>query len=120
MMGNKAPTVPGTVAGLAKTLELYGTMELKKLMAPAIKIAEEGFEVGWWTVSHIVGIMEQFSRFPAWRKLFLKEEKYPLRLYSRFVKIPPDMLVNKDMIKSLRLITEEGADAFYKGRSPKI
>ena len=65
--GYKASTVPGTVAGLAKALELHGTMEIKEVIEPAIKVAKEGFAVGWWTVSHIVTTMENFSKFPAWR-----------------------------------------------------
>ena len=35
--------VPGTVAGLAHALETYGTMSLKEVMKPAIRLAEKGF-----------------------------------------------------------------------------
>ena len=40
-----AAGVPGTVAGLAMALEKYGTISLPEAMAPAIKLAEEGFVV---------------------------------------------------------------------------
>ena len=40
-----AAGVPGTVAGLAMALENYGTISLAEAMAPAIKLAEEGFIV---------------------------------------------------------------------------
>ena len=40
-----AAGVPGTVAGLAMALEQYGTISLKDAMAPAVKLAEEGFVV---------------------------------------------------------------------------
>ncbi len=115
MNGYKASTTPGTVAGLTKALELYGTMELKEVMAPAIKIAQEGFVVGWWTVSHIVTTMQTFSKFPEWRKIFLKDGKYPPRPYSHGLRRNPDLLVNKDLAKSLRLIADNGPDVFYKG-----
>ncbi len=115
MNGYKASTTPGTVAGLTKALELYGTMELKEVMAPAIKIAQEGFVVGWWTVSHIVTTMQTFSKFPEWRKIFLKDGKYPPRPYSHALRRNPDLLVNKDLAKSLRLIAEKGPDVFYNG-----
>ena len=113
--GYKASTVPGTVAGLTRALELYGTMELKEVMEPAIKIAEEGFIVGWWTASHILMKMQAFSRFPEWKKIFLKEGKYPYQPYSYALRNSPDILINKDLAKSLRLIANEGSEAFYKG-----
>lgn len=119
IVGYKASTVPGTVAGLAKALELYGTMELKEVLEPAIKIAEEGFVVGWWTTSHIVKTMHRFSNFPEWQRIFLKEGKYPPTPYTHSIKATPDILANKDLAKSLRLIAEEGPDAFYKGEIAK-
>ena len=39
--------VPGTVAGLLHALDHYGTMSRDKVMAPAIKLAEEGFPVSY-------------------------------------------------------------------------
>ena len=113
--GYKASTVPGTVAGLTKALELYGTMTLKEVIEPAIKIAEEGFIVGWWTASHILMKMQPFSRFPEWKRLFLKDGKYPYQPYRYSLRKSPDILVNKDLAKSLSLIANEGPDAFYKG-----
>ncbi|MBS7630168.1 gamma-glutamyltransferase [Candidatus Bathyarchaeota archaeon] len=115
IVGYKAAVVPGTVAGLSKALELYGTMELKEVLEPAIKIAEEGFIVGWWTVSHIISGMETFSRFPHWRKLFLVDGLYPPRPYNHRLRRSPSLLVNKDLARTLRLISEAGPEAFYKG-----
>ena len=115
VVGYKASTTPGTVAGLAKALEMHGTMELKELIEPAAKVAEGGFIVGWWTASHYTTTMETFSRFPAWRKIFLKDGKYPPRPYSHALRKNPDLIVNKDLAKSLRLIAKGGPDAFYKG-----
>ena len=42
---HKASGVPGTVAGLAMALERHGTMSLEQALAPAIKLAREGFIV---------------------------------------------------------------------------
>jgi gamma-glutamyltranspeptidase/glutathione hydrolase len=115
MIGYKAATVPGTVAGLVKALELYGTMELRDVIKPAIKIAEEGFVVGWWTASHIFRTMRTFSKFPEWRKIFLVEGIYPLSPYTYFRRHNTDTIVNKELAESLRLISKHGSDAFYKG-----
>ncbi|MEM2892948.1 MAG: gamma-glutamyltransferase [Candidatus Bathyarchaeia archaeon] len=115
IIGHRAATVPGTVAGLARALELYGTMELGEVIEPAIRAAEEGFPVGWWTVSHIIQTIHKFYRFPEWRRLFLKEERYPPLPYTYARRGSPDLLVNRDLARSLRLIAEEGPEAFYRG-----
>src|SRR5687768_10718992 len=44
-VGHRASGVPGAVAGMAAALEKYGTMSLSEVMAPAIRLAEEGFVV---------------------------------------------------------------------------
>jgi gamma-glutamyltranspeptidase/glutathione hydrolase len=115
IIGYKACMVPGTVAGLSKALKLYGTMELKEVIKPAIKIAEAGFIIGWWTLSHIVRTMEKFSRFPEWRKTFLRDCKHPPQPYTHAIRANPDRIINRDLSKTLKLISEEGPETFYKG-----
>ena len=47
--GHRAVAVPGSVAGLSLALERYGTMGLRDVLAPAIALARDGFEVtGTW------------------------------------------------------------------------
>src|ERR1700736_5083683 len=45
VIGNKSVAVPGTVAGLELALKTYGRMKLAEVMAPAIRLAENGFAV---------------------------------------------------------------------------
>src|SRR6202047_5033970 len=45
VIGYKSVAVPGTVAGLELALKTYGTMKLAEVMAPAIRLANEGFAV---------------------------------------------------------------------------
>ena len=115
VVGHRAAVVPGTVAGLSKALELHGTMSLEELMEPAIRIASGGFVVGWWTASHILNAMETFSRFPEWRRIFLKGGIYPPRPYNHIIRNSPNILANRDLARSLSLIAEGGRDAFYRG-----
>lgn len=112
--GYKACTTPGTVAGLIEALENYGTMNIKEVIAPAIKVAEKGFNVGWWTADHIFRKMEEFWKFNEWRKIFLRDGKFPYKPYVHGMTIP-HILVNKELGKCLRSISKEGRDAFYKG-----
>jgi gamma-glutamyltranspeptidase/glutathione hydrolase len=114
VVGHKACTTPGTVAGLTQALERYGTMNLKAVIEPAAKVAEEGFVVGWGTATAIFRGMRLFSRFPEWRRIYLHDDKWPYIPYST-AQANPQKLVNKDLAKSLRAIAEEGPDAFYKG-----
>jgi gamma-glutamyltranspeptidase/glutathione hydrolase len=114
VVGHKACTTPGTVAGLAEALERYGTMSLEDVMEPAIKVAEEGFIVGWATASSIFQRMRLFSRFPEWRRIYLHEERFPYLPYSATM-ASPQQLANKDLSASLRAIAKEGPKAFYKG-----
>src|SRR5499425_3116631 len=45
VIGYKAVAVPGTVAGMELALKIYGTMKLADVMAPAIRLADQGFPV---------------------------------------------------------------------------
>ncbi len=81
--GYKACVVPGTVAGLSLALEKYGTMKLRDVIEPAAKVAEEGFIVGWWTADHIFRRMEAFSKYPEWRRLYLRDGRFPYLPYYR-------------------------------------
>jgi len=114
VVGHRTCTTPGTVAGLTTALERYGTMSLREALEPAIRIAEEGFVVGWWTASHIFQGMRLFSRFPEWRRTFLQDGKYPYTPYRHGME-RPERLVNGDLARCLGSIAEEGPEAFYRG-----
>jgi len=113
-VGHKACTTPGTVAGLTEALNRYGTMSLEEVMKPAIHVAEEGFVVGWWTASHIFRRMRIFWEFHEWRRIYLHESKFPYQPYYHGME-EPEKLVNKDLAKSLRSISKNGASVFYEG-----
>ncbi|MFC1802758.1 gamma-glutamyltransferase [Thermoproteota archaeon] len=113
-IGHLACTTPGMVAGLTTALELYGTMRLEDVLKPAIKVAEEGFIVGWWTASSIFQRVREFWRFDEWRRIYLHDGRFSYIPYSEDMR-NPERLVNKDLAKSLRSIAKEGEEAFYKG-----
>ncbi|WP_313929386.1 gamma-glutamyltransferase [Pseudoxanthomonas sp.] len=98
--------VPGTVRGWDEALRRYGTMSLGQVLAPAIKVADEGFTVDA-NFSHLVERNERkFTRFPATASLYLRNGKA----------IPTGTrLRNPDLARTYRLLARDGADAFYKG-----
>jgi gamma-glutamyltranspeptidase/glutathione hydrolase len=113
-IGHLACTTPGIVAGLTTALELYGTMSLKEVIEPAIKVAEEGFIVGWGTASSIFQRMRELCRFDEWRRIYLYDGRFPYIPYSVDMR-NPDRLVNNELAKSMKSIAKEGREAFYKG-----
>lgn len=101
-----ASGVPGTVAGMEYALKKWGTMPLSKVLEPAIKLADKGF-----IVSDILAqtLKEEKSTLGKWsssKAIFFKNGE-PLK--------SGDLLVQKDLAKSLRLIAKQGAKAFYQG-----
>ncbi len=103
-----AAGVPGSVAGMAKALELYGTMSLSEVMAPAIKQAEEGFEVTY-DLARILKVLEgRIRKWPESAKIFYKENG---GYYEQ-----GDLLVQKDLAWSLKQIAKDGPSAFYGGK----
>jgi gamma-glutamyltranspeptidase/glutathione hydrolase len=112
--GYKACVVPGTVAGLSLALEKYGTMKLRDVIEPAAKVAEEGFTVGWWTADHIFRRMEAFSKYPEWRRLYLRDGRFPYLPYTDEL-ATPHVLRNPELATCLRDIINGGPDVFYNG-----
>jgi gamma-glutamyltranspeptidase/glutathione hydrolase len=100
--------VPGTVAGLALAHEKYGSgkFTLAQLMAPAIKLAREGFTVEDDLADSLPRIQPRLARWPASAKIFLKGDAPLAR---------GDRLVHSDLAASLETIAAGGPRAFYEG-----
>ncbi|MGB9368531.1 MAG: gamma-glutamyltransferase [Xanthobacteraceae bacterium] len=101
--------VPGTVAGLALAHEKYGSgkFTLAQLMAPAIRLAREGFEVDDELADTLPRAQLRLARWPASAKIFLKSDGTALTRGDR--------LVQTDLANSLETIATAGPRAFYEG-----
>ena len=104
--GHAAVAVPGTVAGLASALKLYGTMKLEKVMAPAIKLAEEGFLVSPTLAGVIADNFEEIMK-NAPLAAIVCPGGLPLEAGAT--------LKNPDLARSLRKIAAGGPEVFYQG-----
>ncbi len=103
--------VPGTVAGLTLAHQRYGKLPWKDLVAPAIKLAEDGFVID----AALAGSIEQA----------LQRGKEQAELKRVFGKPggkwrAGDRLVQKELAATLRRIAEKGADGFYKGQTAEL
>lgn len=100
--------VPGTVAGMTMALEKYGTIPLARALQPAIELAEQGFPVDEDLHKTLIDAQEKMQASPASMDIFFQEEGLPYEI--------GEIIVQKDLAKSLKLIAQEGASAFYQGK----
>ena len=98
--------VPGTLAALDFALRRHGTIKLSEAVAPAIKVAEEGFAINRFLALNIANDGGRTSLQPETRALF-RPNGAPLAAGA--------LLVQPDLAKTFRLIAKHGPDVFYKG-----
>jgi gamma-glutamyltranspeptidase / glutathione hydrolase len=104
--GYLAVGVPGTVMGLEMARQKYGTLPRAVLIAPAIKLADEGFVLTRGDVDVLADGTRAFRDQPNVAAIFLKHGE---------AFIPGDRLTQKELAATLRAISGGGADAFYHG-----
>lgn len=108
----KSSGVPGTVAGFALALKRYGTISLKEALAPAIKLAREGFVV---TPRFAKGIRAAEKRLRAHKstaKVFFKKD-------GSFYKVG-DIFRQPELADTLERIAKNGASEFYTGKTARL
>ena len=110
LVGHLASGVPGAVAGMVTALERYGKLPLRDVIAPAIRLAEEGFPVDSSLWRSLEGEREVLTRF-AGAALFFPD--------GRAVQ-PGTRLVQRELAATLRRIAERGAREFYEGETADL
>lgn len=105
IVGWRASGVPGSVAGLLGAHARYGKLPRAVVMAPAIRLAREGFVVDTGLFESIQGSRSLIAQF-AGRDVFLRNGE-PLPVGSR--------LVQPVLARTLQAIADEGERAFYHG-----
>ena len=108
-LGYLASGVPGTVAGLWSVHQRFGSMRWSELIEPAIKLAEDGFEITPYMADMLIKYNEKLSAFDETNKVF---QTY----YPDFDK---KILKQPDLANTLKIIAKEGRDGFYKGEIAK-
>jgi gamma-glutamyltranspeptidase/glutathione hydrolase len=103
--------VPGSVAGFEAAREKYGTQTREALIAPALRLAREGFTLEQGDVASFADGAEMLALDPAAAKIFLRDGQ-PLPLGAT--------LTQGDLAKTLAAISEGGAPAFYEGETADL
>ncbi len=103
--------VPGTVAGLHLAWKEAGSKPWKELVAPAIKLARDGFEVSHGLARSLAGQLDDFKKYPASLAQFSKNGKP----YEQ-----GDILKQPDLARTLTRIAEQGPAGFYEGETAAL
>jgi gamma-glutamyltranspeptidase/glutathione hydrolase len=105
LVGHRASGVPGSVAGLLALLERHGTLPRASVMAPAIRLAHDGFTVDPIFNTSVAQNADLIAKF-AGAGLFLPGGHAPA---------PGTRFAQPDLARTLQTIADKGADGFYRG-----
>jgi gamma-glutamyltranspeptidase/glutathione hydrolase len=107
LIGAKAPGVPGTVAGFWEAHQRFGKLPWRKLVEPAIKLAEQGFIPAKILVDDIQGNYQRFNGLTNFQQYFGHVE------HGKVFKQP-------ELAATLKRIAKNGRKEFYHGETAKL
>ena len=100
--------VPGTVAGIFEVHEKFGTLPMEEIIAPVIELVENG----------VVVTEKQAARLEKYREVIMEVNGDNTLFYNQCQ--PGDTLKYPALANTLRRISENGRDEFYKGETARI
>jgi gamma-glutamyltranspeptidase/glutathione hydrolase len=109
-VGARAVGVPGTVRGLALAEQKYGRLGLARVMAPAIRLARNGFPVSYSLAERFRSARDLLEKFDGSRHIFLHDGS----LYE-----PGAIFRQPDLARTLTAIAKRGPQAFYTGAAAR-
>ena len=107
----QAAGVPGSVAGMLDALDRYGSMSRQEVMAPAIRLAEQGFALTPDMAGDFARVADSMSEYPASTAIFTNNGE-PWQA--------GDIWVQSDLAESLKRISDQGRDGFYRGTTADL
>jgi gamma-glutamyltranspeptidase/glutathione hydrolase len=108
--GFRSIATPGAVAGLCAAHRKFGKLPLSEVVAPAVRIARDGFSPSWFNL-YSIGLLAGFlHKYDELRRVFMPDGKMPTGDLAN-----PPKLKQPDLANVLEAIGREGPDGFYKG-----
>ncbi|KMQ67452.1 gamma-glutamyltranspeptidase [Chryseobacterium sp. FH2] len=107
--GRLAVGIPGSVAGFFATLK-YCKLPMEKIIQPAIDLAEKGFAITELEADMLNSQREYFQKHNKSSIVFVKSNPWKAG----------DILVQKELAETLRLIQKLGAKGFYEGKTAQL
>jgi gamma-glutamyltranspeptidase / glutathione hydrolase len=104
IVGYRAAGVPGTVAGLVYAEKQYGKLSIEKVMAPAIKLARDGFPLAYEDTQDLRRD-KHLAEFPESKRIFLRAGNY----YQ-----PGEVFKQPELARTLERLAKD-PDTFYHG-----
>jgi gamma-glutamyltranspeptidase/glutathione hydrolase len=104
--GARSVTVPGALSGWSTLVETYGNLTLAEVLAPAIRLAEEGFPVSPIIAQDWAGSVNGLRRDPGAAATFLINDEAPKA---------GDWFRNPDLARTFQRIADHGPESFYGG-----
>lgn len=111
-VGGKAIGVPGWLKGMEYALKTYGTMKLADVLAPAIKLAEDGFVLD--KAQHEI-IIEAYTMIMRYNK----PDQVPM-LVDALPMEAGHVLKQPKLAATLKLIAAKGSDVYYHGEVGEV
>ncbi|MEY3051168.1 MAG: hypothetical protein RLY31_953 [Bacteroidota bacterium] len=109
--GHSAVGVPGTVAGMEAAFRRFSRLQdWHALLAPALRLAEEGFRITASEAERLNEYRPKFLEYNADASPFVREEDWRMG----------DLLVQPDLARTLRRIQQHGAAGFYEGETADL
>ncbi len=111
VIGYKSITVPGAVSGLSKALKNYGNLKIDNILRKTIQIAEKGLPVDWYATLQIAIESNEIKKFSSTSNIYLPNGVPPK---------PEQFLKLGNLIKTLKIISDKGAEGFYNGKLAEV
>ncbi len=108
VVGGRSVGTPGTIKLMWDTHQKLGKLDWKALFEPAIELATNGFTVSPRLAKLVDNDQEFLQRSPAAKTYFFNQDGSPIKAGQQ--------LKNPDYAKTLQVISEQGAKAFYQGK----
>lgn len=113
-LGYRALAVPGTVAGLALALERFGTISLRQALAPAIRLAADGYPLHWHALLLTAAAHETLAGFPTTAAIFLRDGLMP-----KLAEDAPAIQRQPDLADTLQRVADRSPEEFYRGETAR-
>ena len=109
-----AAGTPGSVDGLLKIWRDHGSgnISLRQLLLPAIQLAERGFPISYGFAQVLNIFYDFFINDDGAKAVFIKKNGEPWRA--------GDKLVQRDLARTLKLISRKGRAGFYEGKTAQL